>query len=135
MPQPKKKAAKKAAPKKTAKKAAPKRPAAVTPQVSRSRMTTQTKNDSPPAEEPREETQADLDAAGDARRDQVRTPGRKGKAPDQVYEPEHQELEAADLDQDSAEEERQAELAEQRDEHNRRTGDASRGIAAEVGSN
>lgn len=130
MPQAKTKTTKQST-KKAAKKAATKRPAAVTPQVSRSRMTTQTKHDSPPAEE----TQADLDATGDARRDQVRTPGRKGREPDQVYEPKRQELEAADLDQDSAEEERQAELAAQRDEHNRRTGDASRGIAAEVGSN
>jgi hypothetical protein len=42
------------------------------------------------------------------------------------YQPSHPTLENAGLDQVAAEEARQSELAEQRDEHNRRTGDASR---------
>lgn len=85
-------------------------------------------------EEPREETQEERDSAGDARRDRVRTPGQRGKDPEQVYEPVHEPLQASDLDQHSLEEKRQAELTAARDEHNRRTGDASRGIRAEVGS-
>ena len=48
------------------------------------------------------------------------------KKPVAEYSPKHPELEHKDFDQHSAEEKRQAELAEERDEHNRRTGDASR---------
>lgn len=114
--------------KKPAKKAAAKRSAAQTPQVNR--MTTQaeerTADDSQTVEQQVEETQAQLDAAGDARRDRVMTPGQKGKEPDQVYEPTHLELEAANFDHYGAEDKRQDELSAQRDEHNRRTGDASR---------
>lgn len=44
---------------------------------------------------------------------------------DQEYAPSHPPLENAGLDQHVAEEARQAELADQRDEHNERTGDAS----------
>lgn len=41
------------------------------------------------------------------------------------YQPSHPVLENAGLDQDAAEEDRQAELQAERDEHNLRTGDAS----------
>lgn len=42
------------------------------------------------------------------------------------YQPRHPELENAGLDQHEAEAKRQSELQVERDEHNRRTGDASR---------
>lgn len=42
------------------------------------------------------------------------------------YKPNRAPLENAGLDQQAAEDERQAELAAEREEHNRRTGDASR---------
>lgn len=42
------------------------------------------------------------------------------------YEPVHMELEHAGFDHHGAEAERQAELTRERDEHNARTGDASR---------
>lgn len=42
------------------------------------------------------------------------------------YAPSHPPLENAGLDQHAAEENRQAELQEQRDEHNERVGDVSR---------
>lgn len=42
------------------------------------------------------------------------------------YQPKHQSLQAAGLDHHAAEEERQAELAAERDVHNERTGDVSR---------
>lgn len=42
------------------------------------------------------------------------------------YQPSHPLLQNAGLDQHAAEAERQAELQAERDEHNRRTGDASR---------
>jgi hypothetical protein len=41
------------------------------------------------------------------------------------YEPKHPTLQTADFDQHAAEDQRQAELAEERQEHNERTGDAS----------
>lgn len=43
-----------------------------------------------------------------------------------VYEPKRLELENAGFDHHAAEEKRQAELAAEREVHNRRTGDASR---------
>jgi hypothetical protein len=70
------------------------------------------------------ETQDDRDAAGEARRAQVMT--RKGPVDMDEYEPHHEPLENADFDHHGAEERRQAELAAEREEHNRRTGDASR---------
>jgi hypothetical protein len=48
------------------------------------------------------------------------------KAPVSEYQPRHLELANAGMDQHAAEEERQAELQTERDEHNERTGDASR---------
>jgi hypothetical protein len=42
------------------------------------------------------------------------------------YQPSHPTLQNAGLDQQAAEEARQAELQAERDEHNRRTGDVSR---------
>lgn len=42
------------------------------------------------------------------------------------YQPRHTPLENAGLDQHAAEADRQAELQAERDEHNARTGDASR---------
>lgn len=55
--------------------------------------------------------------------------GRKiGKQKDVLspYKPVHRPLQAAELDQNAAEEKRQAELAAERKAHNDRTGDASR---------
>ena len=49
----------------------------------------------------------------------------KETATDQ-YQPTHPPLENAGLNQHAAEEDRQAELQAERDEHNERTGDASR---------
>jgi hypothetical protein len=121
MPQAKKKAQSKP-------KAAAKKPAAVTPQVQRSSMTTETKSsneDAPPVEQV-EETDEDRAAAGNARAAKVSTPGLKGKDPEVVYEPERQELENAGFDHYGAEEKRQAELQAERDRHNELTGDGSR---------
>lgn len=93
--------------------------------------------DAPPTE-PQEETKAELAKAGadrarvveqrnaeagDARREQVMTPERD---PSQVYEPEREPLEHEGFDHQAAEDKRQAELQAERDEHNERTGDASR---------
>lgn len=73
--------------------------------------------------EPREETQEDLDAAGEARRDKaMSTP----EATVDPYQPSHPELKNANFDHEGAEAKREAERAAQRDEHNRRVGDASR---------
>jgi hypothetical protein len=54
-------------------------------------------------------------------------PGETGQQAEGLeYQPSHPSLENAGLDQHAAEDERQAQLAEQRDDHNVRTGDASR---------
>ena len=147
MPQPKKKPTKKPAANK--RKPAAKKPPE--PEIQVNRTVTDTppqETETPPteetpktettAEEQTEESKAELAkagadrarvveernaAAGDARREQVMTPQ---KEPDQVYEPEREPLEHAGFDHHAAEEQRQAELQAERDEHNERTGDASR---------
>lgn len=70
------------------------------------------------------ETQADRDAAGTTRQAKVR-----GSQRDPVvdYESPRQPLEHENFDHEAAEEDRQAELQDERDEHNERTGDASLG--------
>jgi hypothetical protein len=70
------------------------------------------------------ETQAERDAARDARTEQVLGP-QESEVDSNVHEPYHKPLENAGFDHLGAEQERQAELAAQREEHNRRTGDAS----------
>lgn len=75
------------------------------------------------AEEPREETQEELDAAGEARRDKVMSTPEATVDP---YQSSHPELKNANFDHEGAEAKREAERAAQRDEHNRRVGDASR---------
>lgn len=123
MPQPKRAAKKKPAAKKPAAKPKPaaKRPPEPKPQVNR-----MTETSAPPVEDqtpPVEETQEERDAAGAARREKVLTP----TEPDAplAYEPQRQELENAGFDHYSAANKRQAELDAEREEHNRRTGDAS----------
>lgn len=69
-----------------------------------------------------EESQAERDAAGEARAERVRTPQ---KDPVDPYQPNREPLKNAGLDQEAAEAERQAELAEERRVHNERTGDPS----------
>lgn len=116
MPQPKRAAKKKPAAKKPAAKPKPaaKRPPEPKPQVNR-----MTETSAPPVEE----TQEERDAAGAARREKVLTP----TEPDAplAYEPQRQELENAGFDHYGAANKRQAELDAEREEHNRRTGDAS----------
>jgi hypothetical protein len=116
----KKPAAKKRATKKTAAKQPPE------PEIQVNRMT-ETKTDDAQTEEQRlaEQDQAN-DQAESEQSEQGLTPGRHGKEEVPEYEPTRIELEHAGFDHHSAEEKRQAELAEEREAHNRRTGDASR---------
>lgn len=101
---PKRSAPKRSAPKRSAaKRSTAKRPAAVTPQVDRSRPT---KSESAPAE------------------NQVEDSGQKAEALE--YKPRHLTPQMAGVNQHEVEAKRQAELTAARDEHNRRTGDASR---------
>ena len=97
-------------------------PAEETPPVSNTENPTQGTVELQDADE-NGETQADRDAAGESRRAQVMT--RKGPVDMDEYEPHHEPLENSDFDHHGAEERRQAELAAEREEHNRRTGDAS----------
>lgn len=127
---PKKPAAKKAAKKKPAakRKPAPKRPPE--PEIQTNRTTEEappvTETAAPPVEETHdqpEETQEQRDAAGEARRQQVMASGKSD--PVDPYEQKHEPLEHEGFDHYAAEEARQAELDDAREEHNRRTGDAS----------
>ena len=68
-------------------------------------------NDQAESSEPVEQTKPDDDQASE---------------PMAEYQPKHPVLANAGLDQHAAEEARQAELQAHRDEHNQRTGDASR---------
>lgn len=112
-------AKRKPAAKKPAKKAAAKRKPAATPTPQVNRMPPTETPEAPPEtnESEREETQEERDAAGAARAEKVRTPGKNEV---EIYEPKREPLEHADFDHHAAEEKRQAELAAQRDEHNER---------------
>jgi len=134
MPQPKRKAKKPAAAKR---KPAAKRPPEPEIQVDRQptppeeiKPVTDTPTQDPPLFEGTKdeldengETQADRDAAGAARREKVMAAG-KPDAPED-YEPKRDPLDHAGFDHVAAEEDRQAELEAEREEHNERTGDAS----------
>lgn len=131
MPQAKKPtgAAKKKA---AARKPAAKKTAAQTPQVNR--MTDTTAPPAPPVDEtkPDDATKESEDQSGESADKPPRMdPAAKLGAPYEFldHEPRRQALEHAGFDHHSAEEKRQAELAEERDKHNARTGDASRGVA------
>lgn len=110
-------------------KPAAKRPPEPKPQVNRMTETAAPPDDSQTEEQRQaeqnqiEETQEERDAAGAARREKVLTPN-EPDAP-LAYEPQRQELENADFDHYGAANKRQAELDAEREEHNRRTGDAS----------
>lgn len=89
----------------------------------RKRSSRKTASSEAPQEEPREETPEELDAAGEARRDKVMSTSEVSVEP---YAPKHPELKSANFDHHGAEAKREAERAAQREEHNRRVGDASR---------
>jgi hypothetical protein len=65
----------------------------------------------------------ELDAAGEARRAKVMATPEVTVEP---YAPKRSELKSANFDHEGAEAKREAERAAQREEHNRRVGDASR---------
>jgi hypothetical protein len=98
-------------------------------------------NQSPPQEQPPEETDQERfdrenheDSESEGGGEEEQRGGRKiGKSDGggsnrelSPYQPRHRPLPSAGLDQHAAEEKRQAELSAAREEHNRRTGDASR---------
>jgi hypothetical protein len=89
----------------------------------RKRSSRKTANSEEPQEAPREETQEELDAAGEARRAKVMATPEVTVEP---YAPKRSELKSANFDHEGAEAKREAERAAQREEHNRRVGDASR---------
>jgi hypothetical protein len=89
----------------------------------RKRSSRKTANSEEPQEKPSEETQEELDAAGEARRAKVMATPEVTVEP---YAPKRSELKSANFDHEGAEAKREAERAAQRDEHNRRVGDASR---------
>jgi hypothetical protein len=82
----------------------------------------QTQENQPQEEQPQEQTDQE-------RFDQEQQPDSgpvEDESATEPHRPKHAPLENAGLDQHAAEEQRQAELAEERQTHNERTGDASR---------
>src|SRR4051794_26934186 len=91
----------------------------------------QTQENQPQEEQPQEQPQEDQsqEQTDQERFEQEQQPDSgpvEDESATEPHRPKHAPLENAGLDQQAAEEQRQAELTEERQTHNERTGDASR---------